>query len=253
MKYTTETYDQLIQRSYGYSVKEQASWDWKLMRYLYEKYYLNTDGDAVIPKVIHQIWIGGDVPKVYIPFMESWKTHHPDWTYKFWDEGDADRMLANNPVYQRSNNNGMKSDILRYAILQQEGGIYIDTDFECLHPLDDLMYLKFFTGLSYDAKLVFYIGLIGSVPNHPIMRYCVDEAKIYPGDNAMVIMDSSGNYHFTRSFLKGVMEDQDKVVAFPMDFFYPLPNNQRNTNDPYAFIRPCSYAIHHWAVSWIVK
>ena len=35
-------------------------------------------------------------------------------------------------VFERAINPGMKSDIFRYEILKQIGGLYVDTDFECL-------------------------------------------------------------------------------------------------------------------------
>lgn len=252
MKYIQETYDELLSRGYGYSAKEQQSEDWRLMKRLYEQYYLQCDDAlSLIPKKIHHVWIGGGLPKIYQRFIDSWKHYHPDWEFRLWGDKDANVLLKGNRAYETSINNGMKSDLLRYQVLYNEGGVYIDTDFECLKPIDDLMYLKFFTGLSYDSLLVYYIGLIGSVPQHPIMKYCMKEAREYVGHNGMVVMDATGNYHFTRSFLKGVKEDEDRVVAFPPDFFYPLPNNQRGHNEPNIFIRPCSYAIHHWAVSWI--
>ena len=114
------------------------------------------------------------------------------------------------------------------------------------------MSLRFFAGISYDGGMVLYIGIIASVPNHTIINVCVENIREpFVGDDAFKIMDLTGPYYFTRCFLEGVKTDDVGVVAFPMDFFYPLPNNQINTPNPYKFVRPVSYAIHHWAVSWI--
>lgn len=41
-------------------------------------------------------------------------------------------ILKNQIAYSSAKNWGMKSDILRYEILQKFGGVYIDTDYECL-------------------------------------------------------------------------------------------------------------------------
>lgn len=255
MKYTQESYDELIRHSYGYSETEQRNADWQLMRKLYyDNYINNSDTEACIPKIIHQIWLGGSVPDKYRYFMDSWKKFYPTWMYKLWTDKEANVLMRDNVSYNKSSNNGMKSDILRYEILRQEGGVYVDTDFECIKPLDDLMSLRLFTGISYDAKLVLYIGIIGSAPNHPIINLCVSNiSRPFVGDDAMTIMGLTGPYYFTKCFIEGVKQDDKGVVAFPTPFFYPLPNNQRHYPTPHDFISPCSYALHHWFVSWIKK
>jgi mannosyltransferase OCH1-like enzyme len=249
-----EDFESMMSRSYGYdSKKHEISNAWKVVRALYENNYIEEGGDAVLPKKIHQIWFGGKLPLKYNKLTDTWKKHHPDWEYKLWtDSNVGDIELTKKDVFNFAKNNGMKSDILRYEILKQLGGLYIDTDFECLKPFDDLRYLEFITGVSYDAEMVLYIGLIGSVPCHNITQLCVNSLNTrYDGDNAYAIMDATGPYYFTRCFLNGVDMNTKGVVAFPMDYFYPLPNNIRGTSTPYQYVRPCSYAIHHWDVSWI--
>jgi mannosyltransferase OCH1-like enzyme len=255
MKYLSESYGELIGRSYGYSWEEQEnSPGWAVVRALYEKNYVQSIETAErIPKKIHQIWLGSKLPDKYKRFTETWQQFHPAWEYRLWEDNDADSIkMANKDVFDTCNNNGMKSDILRYEILRQQGGIYVDTDFECLKAFDDLLYLNFFTGISYDAAMVLYIGLIATIPNHPIIVHCCNDMHTnYNGNDAMTIMDLTGPYYFTRCFLKAVNKDTEGVVAFPPDFFYPLPNNIRGVDNPYRFVRPCSYAIHMWNVSWL--
>ena len=38
----------------------------------------------MIPKIIHQIWIGNLEPPISL--MNSWKNKHPDFKYILWDE-----------------------------------------------------------------------------------------------------------------------------------------------------------------------
>ena len=35
-----------------------------------------------IPKIIHHIWLGGQLPEKYEVCIHSWKKHHPDWQFK---------------------------------------------------------------------------------------------------------------------------------------------------------------------------
>ena len=255
MKYTEETYEQLIRHSYGYSFNEQSQGGCPVVRALYEKNYLNSDGERKIPKKIHQIWLGSPFPDKYRKFSESWRKFHPNWEYKLWTDSDVEGFgMKNIALFRTAQNKGHKSDIFRYEILNRFGGLYIDTDFECLRSFDDLCYLDFFTGIAYDAKMGLYNGLIATIPHHPIIENCANSfTDTYNGHIWQVIMDLTGPYYFTRCFLKNVNRESSGVVAFPTDFFYPLPNNERYLTNPYSKIKPCSYAIHHWDVTWLIK
>lgn len=223
-----------------------------MVKALYEKNYLASDGEPQIPKKIHQVWIGGELPVRYKRFTESWSRFHPDWEYKLWGDADAEEFgMVKKDLFDKCDNNGQKSDIFRYEILRKHGGLYIDTDFECLKPFDDLRYLKFFTSTGYASRLELYIGLIACVPHHPIIERCISDMTHvdYRGDFRK-LFETTGSYFYTRCFLKEVNEDTEGVVSFPMEFFYPWPNNNLGCKVPYKYVRPFSYGIHHWAVSW---
>ena len=251
MKYLKD-FDDLVRRSASYSEAEQGSPDWITAKTLYENNYINYDGVIKIPKIIHQVWLGGELPHKYKVLSESWKRFHPTWEYKLWTDKDVEGFgLKNKELFYKAVNMGQRSDIFRYEILNRHGGLYIDTDFECLKPFDDLLYLDFFTGISYDTKMVLYVGLIATVPGHPIIEKCVNLIGSYNGNNVFTVMDTTGPYYFTRCFYETVNKDTKGVVAFPMDFFYPLPNYLRDTKEPHKYIKDFSYAIHYWAVTWM--
>src|ERR1035437_13952 len=121
--------------------------DWKLLENLYEKNYENYLDKSLesIPKLIHQIWIGGKIPDKFKRLSETWIEKNPTWTYRLWGNDDVkDLNLVNKILYDRASNVGIKSDILRYEILYTFGGISVDTDFECIKSFDDLIFLSFF-------------------------------------------------------------------------------------------------------------
>lgn len=250
-----EAFDIAISRSYGYDSKEQAtSPDWALVRDLYENNYMSQDNISYkIPKKIHQIWLGGRLPDKYKKLTSTWRLLHPEWEYHLWGDNAADDLeMANKGIFGACRNKGMKSDIMRYEILRQQGGLYVDTDFECVKPFDDLMYLDFFAGISYDGNMVLYNGLIATIPNHPIITRCNSNLTTkYTGDNAMDIINETGPYYFTRCFLAETHRDTKGTVAFPMGFFYPIPNNVQGHVDLSVYLCPYSYAAHHWEISWM--
>ena len=169
-------FDNMVMKSYAFNKKEyETSTNWNKLRELYIVNHLhNKSIEQVIPKKIHQIWIGGPLPDKYLKYTKSWKIFHPDWEYRLWTGKDVDGILSGKrKAYDTATNYGMKSDILRYEILNKYGGLYVDTDFECLKPFDDLLHLNFFTGIGYDSKMQLYIGLIAGIPEHPIIKNCV--------------------------------------------------------------------------------
>jgi mannosyltransferase OCH1-like enzyme len=260
MRYTDETYDQLARQSYGFNEADyRVQLEWRVLKWLYESNYSDYPEDALplesIPRKIHQVWIGGELPSEYRRFTESWQRFHPGWEYRLWTDKDAEEFdMVNRDMFEKSNSNGQKSDIFRYEILYKYGGIYIDTDFECLKPFDDLLYLDFFTSSGYTDKVELYIGLIACTPFHPIIEACLTNMQgVHPHNSTMDVFRTTGSFFFTKCFFDEVIKDMRGTVAFPPPFFYPFPNNVRQDPEPYKYVRPFSYAIHHWAVSWLLN
>lgn len=89
-----------------------------------------------IPRIIHQIWMGPlEPPK---SAMDSWRDLHPSWEVRVWNEQNLP-SLKNKQAFADSDNYPQKSDILRYEILSQFGGVYVDADEYCLRPIDPLI------------------------------------------------------------------------------------------------------------------
>ena len=94
-----------------------------------------------IPKVIHQIHLGGkEFSDKQLKWQKSWKDYNPDWEYILWDYQKILKNLDINHlnILNQCKNFSEKSDILRFEILYNYGGLYIDTDFECLKNIDPL-------------------------------------------------------------------------------------------------------------------
>ena len=71
------------------------------------------------------------------------------------------------------------SDILRYEILYQYGGLYVDIDFECLKNFDPLLKgLNFFAGLSNTGVFEINNALIAACPGHSILAEAVEIQKV---------------------------------------------------------------------------
>ena len=208
-----------------------------------------------IPKIIHQIWLGSPFPEKYRAFQTSWKQHHPDWEYRLWTEKElAEFPMQHRDLFEASCNYGEKSDIARYEILYQLGGLYVDTDFECLQPFDTFHdAYNFFIGIQPldTAYVQLGIGLIGSVPHHPLLACCLANLQ----SNCMqqqVIIARTGPIYFTRVFAAMASHLPAGSVALPASFVYPMAYEQTGMG-PEAWCSPESLAVHHWEGSWLKK
>ncbi len=226
---------------------------WILLNELYERNFVGRQGVSKIPKIIHQIWIGSSVPDKYKEWMQTWMDKHPDYEYMLWTDQNIGTLGIDLEPYKRMINYGPKSDFLRYHILEKFGGIYADTDFECLKSFDDLTCLEFFVGVGYPSKVELYPGLIGCVPHHPIMvKACEEIDKVTQQDiREKGVLGATSSYFFTNIFFEVVKKYESGIVALPPDYLYPFPNYKELKNkNAKEFIKSESYAIHYWEVSW---
>jgi mannosyltransferase OCH1-like enzyme len=239
---------------------------WQLFKPLYDMHILNKqtyDDHVRIPKIIHHIWLGSPLPAKYARYIETWKKHHPDWTFILWDEAKIARLgLINLRPYCAAKNYGEQSDIVRYEILYRFGGLYVDTDFECLQSFDALHHLCDFYAGSYPhpggGDLWIINAIIASRPEHPILKRCIAgiQKPVNRTDtSSAAIMDRTGPSYFMRAITSSITAGDDigNTVIFPVTFFYPLPTicrSYKHRSEIIGWIRPESLAVHHWAASW---
>jgi inositol phosphorylceramide mannosyltransferase catalytic subunit len=257
------SFDESMRKCYSIfdELKTHRNPNWRLCRDLYKAYkskQIQTQDPYIIPKKIHLIWLGSPLPERCQKIVDSWIKFHPDWEVKVWTDADVEPFgMRNKIAFDCSINWGEKSDIWRYEILHRFGGLYIDTDFECVKAFDLIhKSAEFYAGICYESIALLGNSLIGSVPNHPILTKCIEEIRIGPGDfNATRIQQETGPYHFTRCFMDLAGQFPGKVVSFPTSYFFPLPPTNRVENGEVEeiksrWLKPESFAIHYWAVSW---
>ena len=211
-----------------------------------------------IPKKIHQIWIGPKkMPKHYKLWAESWKKFNPEWEYKLWDEKMINNFgLKNKDAYEANDNPGFKSDIARYEILNRFGGIYVDTDFECLKKIpDSFLRYEFVSSNTFDYSPHINNAIFLSSSNSAILKKLINSIKKRPNINdSYEIMNASGPFALTRTFLSMEIEEKNKYLILPSDIFYPYPNFMLTSKiKKEDFITNESIAIHHWGMSWMKK
>ncbi len=185
---------------------------------------------TLIPKHIHQIWLGKEMPRVYKEFCHAWKEKHPDWQYTLWGEEAYDLV---EPTLRKqiklTKNYGIISDVLRYQILNTCGGVYIDCDIVCIRPIDPIIVNADFVVTVNDGKDPKKVGnaFLASMPAHPITEELLRTIQIprevkRPDD----VFKTTGPVKFGSVIFQYIANPQhqnQKILALPKPFFSPLP------------------------------
>ena len=195
-------------------------------------------GRLRIPRVVHRIWLGGrELPEEQARFGETWLRHHPAWEHRLWGDGDLDPLGIPPKVRARTPDASALSDIVRHHVLARHGGVYVDTDVECLRPLDPLL-----RGVDAFASFalpgIVETGVLGCVPGHPAFRTA-----------ARLSLEVAGtpSPRTGPPFLTHVLWEFPEVTVFPRELFSPyLWDEPNRRHEQFS----AAYAIHHWAKSW---
>ncbi len=261
---------------------------------LYNRYAQNLwwHEETLIPEIIHHVWLGKKLPNKESILFDQWIETHPDWFHVLWVDNPINYNLGskivssyqeleqelnsnknrgqiiivdvrgieleNQKAFDRGANYGEKSDILRYEILFNIGGLYVDTDFQPVKRFDIFHHTcKFYTGMSNIAPhFDIFIGLIGSSPRHSFLKLCIKRIK----DDSTPKKDTmhkTGPYFFTQcieDYAINPWRSSNDLVVFPAGYFYPWPfkfRHQKKLEQIIEWIQPETYGIHHWHVSWL--
>jgi len=129
--------------------------------------------NPLIPKIIHHIWLGPKpLPKLYQKYRQTWIDNHKGWEHKLWTDKEVAALdFPNKDLFYKASSYHERADILRYELLYKYGGLYIDTDYICLKPFDDLhyMYKTYLTMEPYYPD-VMAISIMASAPNNPLFQ-----------------------------------------------------------------------------------
>ena len=238
--------------------KDKERWEILAKQYEEKKTLINKKSKFEIPKLIHQIWIGSKpLPKKYQQWMLTWQNLNKDWEYKLWtDKNIKELKFKNQDLFDKSNNVGFKSDIARYEILKKFGGLYADTDLECIKSIPDYFRTyDFVSCIVFDNTPQINNALILSKPNSLFLSEILDKVSRQNDDNsAMETLKCSGSLLMTKIYFSLNQEIRAKNLILPSNYFYPLPNFPLDKNISInKFIKEETIGIHYWEVSWMRK
>lgn len=209
-----------------------------------------------IPKVVHRLWLGDKkMPKQYVAYGKTWTDH--GYELHDWTEADLEFPLINQDIWDAVEANGVdvgggnpavgvavqRADVASYELVYRYGGIYANTDIECLKPLDKA--LKGVTAFAVTEQGE-WVGnaLFGGVAGHPFWRAVIDRL---PGRYAMAV-NRPMNEQTGPHLLTEVCRTRDDLAIFPATFAYPyLYGDMGKEGKPELWEFPeLAHCEHHW-------
>jgi mannosyltransferase OCH1-like enzyme len=181
------------------------------------------------------------MPDEFVQYGETWTKHHPGWTMQVWTDKNLPEII-NRQEFLQAETTAQKADILRYEVIYKYGGVYIDTDFECLRNIEPLLEgVQVFAAEEEPGIVV--IGIFGAEKGHPLLA---DVIAQLPGSfrrkRHLSINEQTGPVFFTSVVAKHL-----ETAVFEAKIFYPYHWREKWRKGQKF---PDAYAAHHWAGSW---
>ena len=183
----------------------------------------------MIPKKIHYCWFGrGEMSELALKCIESWHKYMPDYEYKPWNEDnfDIDSFQYAKEAYE-AKKYAFVSDVARLYALKNEGGIYLDVDFEVFKPFDDLLHHRAFAGFEGSKTNPVMMGVIGSEANgewisEQLERYSVRHFIVNGEPDLTTNVRFITDCMIKEGFLPdGKEQDFKDLHVFPVYYFCP--------------------------------
>lgn len=207
----------------------------------------------MIPKIIHYCWFGyKPKPKLIQKCIASWKKILPDWEIVEWNESNYN-VMQNAYIEEayKQKKWAFVVDYARFDILNEHGGIFLDTDVELLRAIpDSFLEYQAFTGFESDQTV--NPGLIFASESHQPMLQEIMEAY----RNKQFGEQINGRIENIVDIVTGVLEQKglkknnsfqlvDGIAVFPKEYFCCF------NHEIQAFeIGDETISVHHYAASW---
>ena len=162
-------------------------------------------------RIIHQVYgvFNDGIPLSDIPVFHNQVKLTKDFCesqnieYKMWDYDMCEKLIDKYSQYRKLYNNFrqpiQKADFIRYLILYDEGGIYVDCDICPLDTIDDLFELnEFFVKWNNDKRQLPYNAVIGSIDHNELYEDIFKEIidSVMEKDKMAIYDTWTGRYVF---------------------------------------------------------
>lgn len=208
-------------------------------------------------KIIHYIWFGGNpISELTKKCIATWKKYLPDFEIKEWNENNFD--VTQCPFVKEAFEQkkwAFVADYTRFKVLEEYGGIYLDTDMEITADISKFLEDDLFLGVE-DSKQINAAVVWVKEAHNPYIKDIVDiyESKkkfnetgdLYDESVPKVLTKYFSKFGFDGEKDEIQIFENNKIHIYPMEYFYPLSYDYQNNK-----FTDNSVMIHHFDATWI--
>ena len=200
----------------------------------------------MIPKKIHYVWLGDNkLSPLNISCMKTWSEYNPDFEVVRWDESNSPMESGYVKQAIKQKKYAFASDYIRFFVLFNYGGIYLDTDMEVIKPLDDFLENDFFAG--YESENWINCSIFGADKGSDVCKEVLN------------VLDALGEKNIKEfepipKILTRVINGNhfnDTAKIYNQKVFYPFnPYSSDIKQMLYKDVTSDTFALHHWEKTW---
>lgn len=184
------------------------------------------------------------MPECFVRWGLGWQNKHPGWTMLLWTEKEIEGF-ENLSLLSKCGTLAQQADIVRYEALMRYGGVYLDTDMECVRSIEPLIdSLDFFS--VWQRPEVVSNAIFGGVQGHSVflelVRRSREEFAREPWNvmgpvlfTKVVRADPTHTIFERKTFIPWTRVEYEGFPRHPMEGLEPPPE---------------SYAINHRSSVW---
>ena len=222
---------------------------------------------------IHQIWFQGEwnAPPELQEFSRKWKKMNPGYQHRVWEEKSMDTFIREHYPnyynrYRKFPHMIQKIDFFKYAVLNIEGGFYIDMDVECLKPMElpdkynqsdfspsRAPFYYYENVLVSGQKDLYNNAVIYSRNNSPILKKLIKRSFLFNCANknkTQCVFMTTGPFIYSRIITQ--TKNKINMVPLPSSYFEPVWTPKYNKIDSFLNrFNNKQIGQHHFNSDWV--
>lgn len=208
-------------------------------------------------KVIHYCWFGGaPLSELTKKCIASWKKYLPDFEIKEWNETNFDINQCEfiKQAYEQKKW-AFVADYTRFKVLEEYGGLYLDTDMEVTADISKYLEEDLVMGQE-DSKLINAAVVWAKEAQNKHVKAIVKiyedlrefnpTGDLYEMSVPQVLTTYFSKFNFNKELDEVQKLDNGSVSIYPMEYFYPLSYDYQHNK-----FTDNSCMIHHFDATWI--
>lgn len=189
---------------------------------------------SLIPQIIHQFWLSDEaIPDDLARATRLVQQQHPEFRYILWQYHDVKELLL---TFLGPSHGSLPSAILRdiaaAVVLWNYGGVAVDLEAECVHPITSFLTLGDclvgceppLSGAKWNRKLFVSPSVIAARSNHPIIQAYLAEMirRIQSSEDKTAVDHRWVSVEALTSVLSTVGPEHGKPLLLGPTYFCPV-------------------------------